>query len=443
MKLTFLGATDSVAGSCFLLEVGGKRFLIDCGLFQGAHFVEQKNYDDFSFDPKAIDALFVTHAHLDHIGRIPKLMRAGFRGTIFGTAPTRELTLLSLRDSVSIMCREAERVKKAQLCYPVDLDGIRNQWRDVRYRETIEIDNTRVTFYDAAHILGSAFILVECEAGRIVFSGDLGNISDPLLPEIDLLPEADYLVLESTYGDRDHEDPLLRRETLEDVIERTARQKGTLLIPAFAVERTQELIVEMNRLMLERKTPTIPIFLDSTLAIQASEVYLRFPEYLKAELRNQPLFQFKNLSFTRSREESAQLKDYPDPKIIIAGSGMSQGGRIVRHEKVFLPKERTILLIVGFQAEGSLGRRLAEGAKEVLIEGEKVPVRATVKALYGYSAHRDRTNMLEWVNPQRSRLKRVFLVHGESKVKEKFKSAIQDILGIRTDIPAANEVFTE
>lgn len=451
MRLTFYGGVREVTGANYLLDDDGAKILIDCGLRQGSHFSEKQNWEKFPYDPAGIAAVFITHSHIDHIGRLPALAKNGFRGKIYSTPPTREAAELLLRDSDHILAQTAERLGLPVLFDGSDIDRVMRLWESVDYHQETEVGGARFILYNASHILGSASILVEgpstdstslLHAGsgrpiRVVFSGDLGNSPAPLLGDKELLPEADYCVIESTYGDRLHQDSAARRELLEDAIEDAVRAGGTLMVPAFAMERTQELLVEINRLAEEGRVPSIPIYLDSPLAIKLIGVYERNSRFLSAPMN----FKFPQLTMTLTTDQSKKINEAPAPKIIIAGSGMSHGGRILHHEKRYLPDPKNSILIIGYQAQGSLGRQLLDGASEVVIHGQPVAVRCQVKNIAGYSAHADQAQLLRWLEPRRQSLKQIFVVQGEEEASAALAQKIRDDLAVRAMIPAVGEGY--
>ncbi|MDP3953381.1 MAG: MBL fold metallo-hydrolase [bacterium] len=447
MKLTFHGGAGAVTGANYLLETADGKFLIDCGLHQGGRLCEEQNYEPFGYDPSSIDSLFITHAHIDHIGRAPRLYKMGFRGKVFSTAPTKEFAEELLRDSRDILAREAKRDGKKPLYNDADIDGLMGLWKTNGYHKQILAKDIKAEFYDAGHILGSSYIVIESEGKRIVFSGDLGNVPAPMLKDTEKITQADYALIESAYGGRFHEDLEERKQILEDVIENTVKRGGTLMIPAFAMERTQQVLHELNGLVEGGRIPPIPIFLDSPLAIKLTGIYRKYtgdPEYMDQKSidlfqAGDAIFQFPGLKFTPKTEESNQIADVSGPKIIIAGSGMSNGGRITRHEARYLPDEKNTLLIVGYQAEGTLGRRLIDGAKEVKVNGQVVPIRAQIKAIGGYSAHADQRGLLSWLRPMRDTLRRVFIVQGEGEQMTALKQVVQDELAINATIPSIGE----
>lgn len=433
-----------MTGSNFLLTgPAGGKVLVDCGLFQGARIVENKNYEPFPYAPEEIEALFVTHAHLDHIGRIPKLVGGGFGGRIYSTPPTKEIAALSLIDSLGVMTKEIKRTKRPVFYDEEDVKRALVFWQTVEYHEKVTVGEWDVVFKDAGHILGSAMIeFTHRQQGtKIVFTGDLGGTPAPLLPETEPLAGADYLVIESVYGDRNHETHEEARAKLEDVIEETIGRGGTLLIPAFSIERTQALLYEIEKMAEESRIPLVPVFLDSPLAIGITAIYKKYQNYLHVsdESSRGGLFNFPQLRKTLKTEESQAIDRLSYPKIIIAGAGMSNGGRIVHHEKHFLPDKRSTLLLVGYQTAGSLGRLLQDGLKQVKILGEEVPVRARVVTLSGYSAHKDADGLLNFVSAGADSLRQVFVAMGEPRASLHFVQRLRDYLGLQAVAPQLNE----
>lgn len=433
-----------VTGANYLLEIGGAKILIDCGLHQGSNFCERLNWENFPYDPKEIAAVFITHAHIDHTGRLPKLLKDGFRGKVYSTLPTRDFAHLLLLDSEHILSQEAERLKKPSLYNESDVIELMQKWEGVPYHQTITMGSIRVTFYNAGHILGSSIITVEAEGKTIVFSGDLGNSPAPIIGATEQLTAADYCVIESAYGDRFHGS--VSGGIIEDIIEETVKAKGVLMIPAFAMERTQKLLFEINELVENGRVPRVPVFLDSPLAIKLTEVYKKYKNYFDETTLNllrgdNLLFDFPGLRKTLTTEESKSINDIPPPKVIIAGSGMSQGGRILHHEKRYLPDSNSAILFIGYQAKGSLGRQIQEGAKTVRIHGEEVPVRSKVVSVKGYSAHADQEQLLQWLYPMRLTLKKVFAAQGEEDASAALVQKIVNDLAVHAEIPQEGKVY--
>lgn len=443
--VTFYGGADGVTGANFLLSSGKTRILIDCGLFQGCDFCEEDNYEPFPYGPASIDVLLVTHAHIDHIGRIPKLVREGFKGKIYSTEATRTISEHLLADSTELLERDAHKRGKTPIYGASDVAHALSLWEGVPYRTKVPLpEGYSAQFLNAGHILGSAMVMLERDGKRFLATGDLGNDFSTLIDPPERVENANFLIIESVYGDKEHHGLDTRRDELEDIIEDTIARGGTLLIPAFSTERTQDLIYEVRTLMKERKVPSVPVFVDSPLASRITQSFLSHPEYFKKEIaqrleRGEDIFAFDELRFTSSREESEAIGNVQGPKIIIAGSGMSNGGRVLSHEKGYLGDERSTLLIVGYQSAGSLGRRLLEGEKQVEIFGEKVKVKAKIAAVYGYSAHRDGIGLLDFVHHSADALERVFVTMGEPKAAFFLTQRITDYLGVPAQTPKRDE----
>lgn len=441
MKLSFHGGAREVTGACYLLESARTKILIDCGLFQGCDECADLNFAEFRFDPRKIDAVLVTHAHVDHIGRIPKLVREGFPGKIYSTAPTKDLARLLLEDALSISSRE-----KKQLYGEKDLEKAFSRWEAVPYDKPLELRDLGVRFMNAGHILGSALIEIQVEGKHLLFTGDLGNVPSVLVPPPARLSNLEYLAIESTYGNREHEAPEERILRLERAIEDVTSRGGTLMIPAFATERTQDILYLLNEMLLFRRIPEIPVFVDSPLAIKATRVFEQYVSHYKEEIRelylkHPNLFKFKKLRFTESVEESKAINDVRPPKVVIAGSGMMHGGRILHHARRYLSDPKSILLFTGYQAAGSIGRRLIDGAKVIKIFGEDVPVKAEVRKINGFSAHADNPQLYSFVEFNKDTLKKVFVVQGEEAQALHFMQEVKDRLGIPAEAPKLYDEF--
>jgi metallo-beta-lactamase family protein len=446
VKLIFCGGTGTVSGTNFLLEAESRKILIDCGLFQGSHYAERQNFEQFPYNPKEIEAVFVTHSHLDHIGRLPKLWKDGFRGTIFSTPPTKDFAELLLLDSEHILQKEAEREGRPPLYAISDIQEIMRLWRKVEYHNPVKIGEITAEFFDAGHILGSAIIKIELLGKTFVFSGDLGNYPAPIINKTEIIKSADYCVIESAYGDRVHGAPGESEESLEDAIEDTVRVGGTLLIPAFAMERTQDLLFHLNELVEKKRVPAVPIFIDSPLAIELTGVYKKYENYFNKETYNlvrsgEDILNFPGLRLSLTTEQSKEINNVPPPKVIIAGSGMSHGGRILHHELRYLPDPKNTILFVGYQARGSLGRQILDGAKKVNILGEEIEVRCRKKTISSYSAHADQLQLLAWLRPMRFSLKTVFVAQGEPEASAALAQKIKDELAVKAVIPKFLEEF--
>jgi len=444
MKLHFFGATEEVTGSNILVEANGLKILVDCGMYQGSDEEERKNWEVLPYNINEIDFILVTHSHIDHIGRLPYLYRLGYRKKIYSTEPVAAFAKIFLDDTCHLINRTGENLGLPELYNKADVAGLVGLFEAHNYHETITpAEGIEVKFYDAGHILGAGIIEVKAENKTAIFSGDLGNPPVPILNETENIPEADYVVMESTYGSRNHKPASERRERLAQAIEDTARNKGVLLIPSFAMERTQEILYEIDSIFDEKQVERIPVYIDSPLAIKATEIYRQFVSYYgektKKEVREgSDFFNFPGLKMTESTEQSKAIDGSANPKIIIAGSGMSNGGRIQFHEKRYLPEPTTTLLIVGYQVNGTLGRRLVEGEKEVRIQGEKVEVRAKVDSIDSYSAHADQNRLVGWAT-NISGVKELYLVHGESQAKIDLKAKIEEKSNLKVAIPKAGE----
>lgn len=445
------GAAEEVTGSNYLLEGGFSgettRLLVDCGFFQGSRISEEKNSEPFSYDPSSINALLVTHAHLDHIGRIPKLVKNGFKGKIFSTPPTRDFAKLMLIDSLGVLEKESKRNKRQEVIYnEKDVNMAMDLWETAHYGEFFPVGGFNAVLRDAGHILGSAMVEAEfpydggTETQKIVFSGDLGNSPEPLLKDTEKINDADFLVVESTYGDRSHGDAEEADIKLERIIEDIVRHKGVLMIPAFSLERTQRVLFQINNLVENGRIPKVPIFLDSPLSIQATRIYKNYSDYYNSKakelmLADDDLFHFPGLRQVLATEESKKISDIPPPKIIIAGSGMCNGGRILHHLLNYLPGKENILLLVSYQAAGSLGRQLKDGAKTVNIMGKEATVRAKIEKIGGYSSHIDMDKLFEFVGNSSDTVKKVFVAHGELKSSLFFTQRLRDYMGVDAVVP--------
>src|SRR3989344_153587 len=438
MKISFYGAAEEVTGSCFLLETKSRKILVDCGMFQGSDFNEAKNSDDFLFDPKSLDAVLVTHAHLDHIGRIPKLVQEGYNGPIYMTKATVELALLIWEDAYKIMEYNNKKFQAPILYSEEDINKAHKLCKGVNYYEKVDIGDVKALWKDAGHIFGASFIEVEADGKMIVFSGDIGNNNVPILRETDQIGKADVLLCESTYGGRDHETHKESVELVMKLIKEGYDRGGVIMIPAFSLERTQEFLYDLSQ--REDELPNLPIFLDSPLAIKALPVYRKYSEYYDREARviseaGGDFFLFDKLEITSTPDQSKKINDAPMPKMIIAGSGMMNGGRILHHAFRYLSDPNSTLIIIGYQAEGTLGRKLYEGEKKVKIFNKEVEVKCAIKAIGCLSAHGDRSKMLSWVRGAQKIPEKVFCVHGEKSSAVSLAHAMQDEFGIDTIIP--------
>jgi len=445
MKITFYGAAREVTGSCYLVEAAGKRFLVDCGMFQGDRYSDLRNHEPFPFDPTTIDWVIITHAHLDHTGRLPKLVREGFRGPVYSTAPTCRLNEIMWKDSVHVMEMNLEHYGHEMLYHEDDVKRAVNLFECVDYRRIIEPEKDLfIEFFDAGHIFGSAFVRVKAEGKIIIFSGDIGSDGVPIIKDTMPRPDCDFLLLESTYGDRLHEPAPGREEKLREILVKTVKRKGVLMIPAFSIERSHEILYELNAMVENRRIPKVAVFLDSPLTIRSIDVYREYLRYydfeaLGLEKQGDDIFDFPNFHETLSVDESKQINDVGPPKVILAGSGMMTGGRIKFHLERYLPDPKSTLLIVSYQAHGTLGRRIKEGAKTVDIFHHAVPVNAEVASIDAYSAHGDQDKLVHWVQAGKNWPKKIFCTHGEENAAKALAARLRDDLGVEAVCPMYKE----
>ena len=446
MKISFYGATGGVTGSNYLIETDKGKVIVDCGLFQGDKDESILNWKEFTYNPAEVDAVIMTHSHIDHIGRVPLLVKKGFKGTIYSTEPTKEFAGIFLADSCHLMENEAEYMNQEPL---YDLDDVTKTIDLVEthtyHKKFSPIEGMEVEFFDAGHILGSAIVKITSGGKTVIFSGDLGNPPVPLLKATEQIDSADLVIMESTYGDRIHKPVDERKGELIEIIKDALKDNGTILMPSFAMERTQEILYELNHLADNNEIPLIPVYLDSPLAIKATEIYKKFPKYFNQEATDllktgDDFFAFKGLKMVDESADSMKLDKDEAAKIIIAGSGMSNGGRIQWHEKAFLPKESTRLLIVGYQVKGTLGRRLLDGEKELKIRGAEVFSKAKVIPIESYSAHADQPKLLKWVSAIKD-VQKIILVHGEDESKKVLAEKIKEVSGANVEIPAADQII--
>jgi len=465
MKISFLGATKIVTGSNFLIETKNTKFLIDCGMFQGNKSINRMNYEPFGFDPKKIDFMVLSHAHIDHSGRIPKLVKEGFNGDIYCTKATADLCSIMLPDSGHIQemenewdnrkrKRSGEKLREPLYTVKEAEESLR-YFRPVLYDQKIEVNEEIVLrFRDAGHILGSSIIELwikeDNKKAKLVFSGDLGRKDRPILRDPSLIEETDYLIIESTYGNRLHPPSKDDAKKLISIINTTARRGGNVVIPSFAVERAQDIIYELNKYYTEyiknedQGFLKVPVYIDSPLTVSATEIFLRNPDCFDEEslklikIGNNPL-DFPNLKFTKTTEESKQLNIIKESKVIISASGMCTAGRIKHHLKHNLWRRESSIVFVGYQAEGTLGRRIKEGEKVVKIFGEEIRVNAEIYSLEGFSGHADRDGLMWWMRSFKNKPKKIFIVHGEEQSTKEISKRIEEELKIKTHIPELGE----
>ncbi len=447
MRITLHGAAREVTGSCYHLQSKKSQILVDCGMFQGSHFSRSKNFEDFDFDPKKLDAVFVTHAHMDHTGRLPKLVKEGFKGPIYMTPPTADIAALLLRDAVSIMEQESRLSFRPMLYEKEDAERTISQFKTLEDRDGLCFKDLTVDMRNAGHIFGSCFyrFTEDSTNQKVVFSGDLGNTNTPLLQPKDDLLEADLVFIESTYGHRIHESEESRSATLKKIILDTIKRRGVLLIPTFAVERTQELLYEFNHLAEHGLMPRVNMFLDSPMAIHANDILNSHPEYysrkaLKLISLGDKLYEFPGLKITESRDESKMINEAPRPKVIIAGSGMMNGGRILHHLVRYLGDAKNTLMIIGYQAENTLGRKLYSGEKKVQVLNEFIDVKANVVSIGGYSAHGDQNMLMDWVASAKTKPGSVMCTHGDEAACSALATAFV-AKGYTADTPRYGQVL--
>lgn len=459
MDITFTGAAREVTGSCHLLRVGDRRIALDCGLFQG-HRTEasQKNLT-LPLPVEQLSALVLSHAHIDHAGRIPFLVRNGFEGPIYCTPATRDLSAYMLMDSAFIQEKDAEHLARRGKGYVEPLYGTQDVARTLErmiampYGRRFEVTSgVTASFVDAGHILGSASVLLDCREGpverRLVFSGDIGRWALPIIRDPQIPDGADVVVMESTYGNREHAEVEDARSRLASIVTSTAARGGRVMIPAFAVGRTQELLYDLHGLFREGRIPRIPIFVDSPLASDVTAVFEMHPDCFDdgEDLINRvdDLFRFELVRYTRKVDESKALNGIRTPIVVIAASGMAESGRILHHLMHGASDPRNTILIVGFQAEHTLGRRIVEKRPQIRVLGEEIPLRAEVEILNGYSAHADRTELLRWIEGVRGKspsLRQVYLVHGEPEAQDTFAKELM-IRGLATSAPVRGQTVS-
>ncbi len=451
IKLRFLGAAENVTGSCHLIEANDTRVLVDCGFYQERDF-KHRNWAPFAEDPATIDAVVLTHAHLDHCGLLPKLAKDGFNGPVYATEPSVDIAEIVMRDSAKIQAEDVAYKKKRHkrqgrkskhpyepLFRMEDVDRVIPLMKAVPYGKEQKIGTgVTVRFNDAGHILGSASVRFEItkhgSTRSVLFSGDVGRWNTPILRDPDTFDQADYVCIESTYGNRDHKDNSSIPGTLARVIRAAHRAGGNVVIPSFAIERTQELLYRIGELRAEGRIPKVPVYVDSPMAVRVTEVFKRHSELFDKETmeriaRGQHPCDFSGLELTRSVADSKAINDRGGPSIIIAGSGMCTGGRIKHHIANNIERTESVILFVGYQANGTLGRHILRGAEHVRLFGEEHEVLARIEKVNGMSAHADRKELLQWLRGLKSKPEKVFVIHGEERASHEFAQYVGDRLG--------------
>jgi len=463
IKLMFLGAAQNVTGSRFLLETNGTRLLVDCGLYQERH-LRARNWDSFSIPPASIDAVLLTHAHLDHCGLLPKLVREGFKGKIYSTPATAEITRIILLDSAKLQEEDAKFKRRRHKRegrkgpYPVvplyttaDAEACLPLFSPVEYKQSIKInEGVEANFYDAGHVLGSSIIKVKVQqngqARSVLFSGDIGRPDRPIVRDPALVDEADYILIESTYGDRIHQGHKDTEKTIAEVINSTKKAGGNIIIPSFALERSQEVLYYINELLLEGAIPHIMVFLDSPMANNITRVFQHHPELFDEQMtefirRHESPFKFPGLKIVETTSQSKAINHIKGTVAVIAGSGMCTGGRIKHHLVNNISRRENTIMFVGYQANGTLGRRIVNGEKQVRILGQEHQVKARVVQVNGFSAHADRDELFKWLTGLKKPPRRLFVVHGESESAQHFGDYLSQKTGWRVSVPAYQDEF--
>ncbi|MDD4858608.1 MAG: MBL fold metallo-hydrolase [Dehalococcoidales bacterium] len=463
IKLTFLGAAQNVTGSQYLLEANNIRLLIDCGLHQEREF-KSRDWGPFHYPLDSIDVVLLTHAHLDHSGLLPKLVREGYRGKIYSTTATAEIAQIILQDSAKIMEEDAEQKKKRheregrQAPFPeiplytvADAQAAAPYFAPVDYEKPLKFgENVEVSFHDAGHVLGSAMLKIVVTEGQekrtIVFSGDVGARNKPILRDLTVFPQADYVVIESTYGDRLHERPGNIAEDLADVINYTVQARGNIVVPSFALERSQEMLFYMNGLLRENRIPHIIVFADSPMANNITGIFERHPELYDKEMtellhQHKNPFRFPGLEYVNTVEESKAINHVVGTAMIIAGSGMCNGGRVKHHLVSNISRRESTILFIGYQAQGTLGRRILDGDKIVRILGQNYRVRAKIAQIHGFSGHADRDGLYQWLTALGKPPRRVIVTHGEIDSAHRFADFVAKGTGWQVAVPAYGDTL--
>jgi len=461
IKLRFFGAAQNVTGSCYLIEANSARILVDCGLYQERD-LKTRNWDPLPVPADSVHAVLLTHAHLDHCGRIPKLVKEGFTGPVYATAATADIAKIIMLDSAHIQEEDIKHKLKRHeregrtspfpyepLYTTEDAQEATELLQGASYEQEVQIaDGITAAFFEAGHIFGSSSIKLKITQGdesrTLLFSGDVGRWDVPIIRDPAVIGDADYVLVESTYGDRDHKPVDSIPDALADVVKKTVERSGNIVIPSFAVERTQELLFHLSNLLEAKRIPHLPAYVDSPMAVRVTEVFKRHPELFDDDAndmlqRGQHPCDFPGLEMSRTTDESKAIKDVQTSAIIIAGSGMCTGGRIKHHLKNNIADKKNTILFVGYQAVGTLGRLILEGLDEIRILGEKFPVNAAIERIEGFSAHADRNELVRWLSGMGGAPKKVFVVHGETKAAHSFAEKISDEKGWPVHVPAYDE----
>lgn len=444
--ITFFGGAGSVTGANFLFDVGDKKILVDCGLTHSGEMC-YKEETRFNYEPAAIDVLIVTHAHADHIGKIPKLVRDGFKGIIYSTTATRDLSSVMFDDALKILTQEADELGCEPLYDRGDITHALALWRTMEYHNKFIVgDDVMAEFKDAGHILGSAMVQFERGDKKIVFTGDLGNSPALILPDTEKIESLDYLLMESVYGDRNHENRRSRTAKLAQVIHENYKRRGTLLIPTFALQRAQILLYEINKLVEHGQVPEMPVYFDAPLAQRVTTIFRRhkklFNERVKEEIaRGDDIFDFPEFVSVKNISESQSIDKKKGPKIIIASSGMSNGGRIRLHEKKLLSNKNNTVLFIGYQAFGTLGREIQEKKKnKIFIDDKWVKLKIRVESIQGYSGHKDSDNLIKFVEGSADTLKKIFVTMGEVSSAEFLAQKLEEKYNLQAVVPKKEDV---
>jgi metallo-beta-lactamase family protein len=457
INLTFMGAARGVTGSRYLIDTNNTTLLVDCGLYQEREF-QYRNWEPFHCSPEKLEAVLLTHAHLDHSGLLPRLVNQGFRGRVYCTPATADITKIMLLDSAHLQEEDAAYKKKRHIRegrkgkYPeiplytvADAEATFPLFTTVEYNRTIDIGHgIEATFYDAGHVLGSSMIKLRISQGgekrSIVFSGDIGRWNRPMLHDPSVFQKTDYIVMESTYGDRVHERTENIGDDFAEIVKAAFAAGGNIIVPSFALQRSQDILYYLNILQMEKRIPPLLVYLDSPMAIKITEVYKRHSELFDQDMKelirqHRSPFDFPGLKMVETVEESKALNDIKGTIMIIAGAGMCTGGRIKHHLANNISRPECTVLFVGYQAAGTLGRQILDGAKSVRIHGQPYPVRARIAQIQGFSAHADRNDLLKWLSKLSVNPKRIFITHGETKSAEEFSKYLNETTGYNTSVP--------